>query len=57
MTVATLTAVAAVVGAAGSVVAAVGVLVVSAKLARPGGRVETLESRLNAHVDAAGLHR
>lgn len=52
-----LTAVAAVVGAVGSLVAAVGVLVANAKLDKLVGRVGTLESSLNAHVNAAGLHR
>ena len=51
-----LTAVAAFVGALGSLVAAVGVLLVNAKVDRFIGRVQALEAGHNAHVTAAGLH-
>ena len=51
-----LTAVAAFVGALGSLVAAVGVLLVNAKVDRFIGRVQALEAGHNAHVNAAGLH-
>lgn len=51
-----LTAVAAVLGAVGSLVAAVGVLIVNGKLDKLIGRVEVLEASHNAHVNAPGLH-
>ena len=51
-----LTAVAACLGAVGSVVAAVGVFLVNAKFDRLKGRVDTLETAHNAHVNSPGLH-
>ena len=51
-----LTAAAALLGAIGSLVAAIGVFMVNAKVDRFIGRVEALEASHNAHVHAAGLH-
>ena len=51
-----LTAVAAVLGAVGSLVAAVGVLIVNGKLDKLIGRVDGLEASHNAPVNAPGLH-
>ena len=51
-----LTATAAVLGAIGSLAAAVGVFMVNAKVDRFIGRVEALEASHDAHVHAAGLH-
>ena len=39
-----------------SLVAAIGVLVVNAKLDKLAGKVETLEAGHHAHVNAPGLH-
>ena len=57
MTLEILTAVAAVIGATAGVVAAVGVLIVNAKLDRLTGRVAANEATLTAHVNTPGLHR
>lgn len=51
-----LTAVAAFVGALGSLVAAVGVFMVNAKVDRFIGRVQAREDGHKAHVNTAGLH-
>ena len=51
-----LTAIAASIGALGSLVASVGVLVVNAKVDRFIGRVESLENAHNTHVNMPGLH-
>ena len=40
-----------------AVVAAIGVLLVNAKLDRLTGSVDTLKEAHHAHVNAAGLHR
>ena len=56
MTLDILTAVAAVIGATAGVVAAVGVLIVNAKLDRLTGRVAANEATLTAHVNTPGLH-
>ena len=52
-----LTAIAAVVGAAAAIVAAVGVLIVNGKLDRLTGRVDANITAITAHTNAAGLHR
>lgn len=39
-----------------SLVAAIGVLVVNAKLDKPAGKMATLEAGHHAHVNAPGLH-
>ena len=52
-----LTAIAAVVGAASGIVAAVGVLIVNGKLDRLTGQVRANSATINAHVNAAGIHR
>ena len=45
------------VGAVAGLVAAVGVLIVNAKLDRLTGRVDEQGDTLRSHVNAAGLHR
>ena len=51
------TAVASALGAAAGIVAAVGVLIVNAKLDKVIGRVDVLEAGHHAHVNAPGLHQ
>ena len=41
----------------GALAAAIGVLVLNNKFNRLQGKVETLETSFNAHVNAPGLHR
>ena len=43
--------------AVGSVVAAIGVLVVNSKLDKLTGRVDSIDTTLTSHINALGLHR